>query len=371
MNAANGGRIACGRSGTLTERAEPPRPDEIEVALFGPGYGECAVVHAGGGDWIVVDSFRTPGGRPVAMKYLEELGLDPARSVRLIVATHWHDDHMKGLGELVSRCPGADFCCASALGSREFMSVAAAWAETGLRDDGIREIHTVMSHLDRADSQPVWALASRRIHRSSSCEVWSLSPGDEAYSSFLASLAPHSGTGPLRGVDHLKPNRLSVVLLVRIDGGVSCLFGADLERRGWAAVLRDGARPQDSRSSVFKVPHHGSANAQVQAVWDDLLEPEPVALLAPWRRGRGALPKEAGVDWILARTPNAYATVGGPSGAVSMDRWVRKKLKRDGARVMPESGPPGMIRLRRSMAGESVWRVDLFGTACHLKDFAA
>ena len=352
----------------------PPHPDEIEVALFGPGYGECAVVHVGGGDWIVLDSFLTSGRRPVALQYLDGLGVDLARSVRLIVATHWHDDHMKGLGDLVSRCPGADFCCASALGSREFMSVAAAWAGTGFRGDGIREIHTVMSHLDRADAQPVWALASRRIHRSSSCEVWSLSPGDEAYSTFLASIAPHSGTGPLRGIDLQKPNQLSVVLLVRFNGGTSCLFGADLERRGWAAVLSDTARPQGSRSSVFKVPHHGSANAHLQGVWDELLEPEPVALLAPWRRGGRVLPKEADVDRILARAPNAYATSGGPSGTISMDRWVRKKLKRDGARVVPEAEPPdttGMIRLRRSMDGENSWRVKLFGSACHLKEFAA
>ena len=352
----------------------PPHPDEIEVALFGPGYGECAVVHVGGGDWIVLDSFLTSGRRPVALQYLDGLGVDLARSVRLIVATHWHDDHMKGLGDLVSRCPGADFCCASALGSREFMSVAAAWAGTGLRGDGIREIHTVMSHLDRADAQPVWALASRRIHRSSSCEVWSLSPGDKAYSAFLASLAPDSEIGPLRGIDLQKPNQLSVVLLVRFDGGTSCLFGADLERRGWAAVLGDTARPQGSRSSVFKVPHHGSANAHLERVWDELLEPEPVALLAPWRRGGRVLPKEADVDRILARTPNAYATSGGPSSTISMDRWVTKKLKRDGARVVPEAGPPdttGMIRLRRSMDGENSWRVELFGSACHLKEFAA
>jgi len=345
----------------------------VEVSLFGPGYGECVVVHAGGGDWIIVDSFRTPGGKPVAMKYLDELGLDPARCVRLIVATHWHDDHMKGLGALVRRCPGADFCCASALSSREFMSVAAAWAGTGLRSGGIREIHTVMSHLDRADSRPVWAMAGRRIRHSSNCEAWSLSPGDEAYTSFLRSLAPHSKTGPLRGGDLLKPNRLSVVLLLRFNGGVSCLLGADLERRGWTAVLRDDARPR-WKASVFKVPHHGSANAHLQEVWDELVEPEPIAILAPWRRGGGALPQEGDVDRILSCTPNAYATTGGPSGGISMDGWVRKKLRRDGARVVEEAGSrdtSGIIRLRRSMAGEGLWRVDLFGSACHLSEFAA
>ena len=327
-------------------------------------------MHAGGGDWIVLDSFGPPRGRPVALQYLDELGLDPARSVRLIVATHWHDDHMRGLGELVSRCPEAHFCCASALGSREFMSVAAALAKTGLPDQGIREIHTVMTHLDRADAQPVWATASRRIHRSSSCEVWSLSPHDEAYTSFLKSLAPRPGIGPEHGMHSLTPNQLSVALLLRFDGGASCLFGADLERRGWTAVLRDDTRPR-WKASVFKVPHHGSANAHPEGVWDELLEPEPTAILSPWRRGRGALPKTEDVARILARTPSAYATADATSGATQRDRWVKKRLRGVKAYVTPESGPPGMIRLRRSMAVESSWRVDLFGSACHLKDFAA
>lgn len=353
----------------MTER-NPPHSEEVEVSLFGPGYGECAVVHAGGGDWIVLDSFGPPRARPVALQYLDELGLDPARSVRLIVATHWHDDHMRGLSELVSRCPEAHFCCASALGSREFMSVAAALARTGLPDQGIREIHAVMTHLDQTDAQPVWAMASRRIHRLSSCEVWSLSPDDEAYTSFLKSLAPRPGTGREHGMHSLTPNQLSVALLLRFDGGGSCLFGADLERRGWTAVLQDDARPR-CRSSVFKVPHHGSANAHLEGVWDELLEPEPTAILAPWRRGHGALPKKEDVARILACTPNAYATTNTTRGAVPRDRWVKKKLRNVGAHITQESGTPGMIRLRRSMAVESSWRVDLFGSACHLRDFAA
>lgn len=326
-------------------------------------------MHAGGGDWIVLDSFGPPSERPVALQYFDELGLDPAGSVRLIVATHWHDDHMRGLGELVSRCPEAKFCCASALGSREFMSVAAGLVRTGLPDQGIREIHAVMTHLDQTDTQPVWATASRRVHRSVRCEVWSLSPHDEAYTSFLKSLAPRTGTGPRHGM-HLAPNQLSVALLVRFDGGASCLFGADLERRGWTAVLRDETRPR-FKSSVFKVPHHGSTNAHLEGVWGELLEPEPIAILAPWRRGRGALPKEEDVARILAHTPSAYATTDAADGATPRDRWVKKRMRDVKADITPESGTPGMIRLRRAMDGESAWRVDLFGSACHLKDFAA
>ena len=187
---------------------------------------------------------------------------------------------------------------------------------------------------------------------------------------FSSPLHPDLGPGPGQGMHSMTPNQLSVALLVRFDGGASCLFGADLERRGWTAVLRDDTRPR-CKSSVFKVPHHGSANAHLEGVWDELLEPEPTAILAPWRRGRGALPKKEDVARILARRPNAYATTDATSGATPRDRWVKKRLRRVKAHITPEAGPPGMIRLRRSLAVESSWRVDLFGSACHLKDFAA
>ena len=250
------------------------------------------------------------------------------------------------------------------------MSMAAGLARTRLPDRGILGIHAVMTHLDRANVQPVWATASRRVLRTSSCEVWSLSPNDEAYTSFLKSLAVRPGNGLDHGIRSLTPNHLSVVLLVRFDGDISCLFGADLERRGWAAVLSNHTRPW-ARCSVFKVPHHGSANAHHPGVWDELLEPDPIAILAPWRRGGGALPKERDVRRILEHTPNAYATAAVPDGTVSRDRWVKKRLKNVGARFAPESRLPGMIRLRRSMAGEDSWRVELVGSACRLKDFAA
>ena len=50
-----------------------------------------------------------------ALEYLQRIGHNPASSVRLIVATHWHDDHIRGLAEVVRTCAAADFYCSSAL----------------------------------------------------------------------------------------------------------------------------------------------------------------------------------------------------------------------------------------------------------------
>lgn len=72
----------------MTNAAGPPEDDEFEIILLGPGYGESIVLHVGNGVWVVVDSCLDRDGRPGALRYLEGIGLEPAQSVALIVATH-------------------------------------------------------------------------------------------------------------------------------------------------------------------------------------------------------------------------------------------------------------------------------------------
>ena len=94
-----------------------------------------------------------------------------------------------------------------------------------------------MTHMDHTDAQPLWATASRRIHRSSNCEVWSLSPDDEAYTSFIKSLAPPPSTRPGRRTDSLTPNQLSVALLVRFraSGSHPGPVGQEEAEERWSA----------------------------------------------------------------------------------------------------------------------------------------
>jgi hypothetical protein len=48
-----------------------PADDQIEVSLFGPGYGECCLIHIGNGKWIVVEPIR-PKAMPVILTTDEE-----------------------------------------------------------------------------------------------------------------------------------------------------------------------------------------------------------------------------------------------------------------------------------------------------------
>ena len=354
----------------------PPGQDEFELTLFGAGYGESVVLHVGNGAWVVVDSCVDADGAPRALRYLEDLGLDPARSVALVVATHWHDDHIRGMARLLEACAGAGFCCSGALCRKEFFSVVGALERRRFPDSGfgVREIYDVFSRLHESNSHPKFALANRLVFSRRGCEIRTLSPDDSIFEDFLKSvfgLLPARSQAKPR-LPTLSPNAVAVALWVTA-GDVTVLLGADLEKRGWISILQSDERPA-GRASAIKVPHHGSQNAWEPGVWKDMLESEPFAVLTPWRRGGRALPRPRDAERILERTPNAWATANaGPRGAAPPRRSaaVRRTLRGSGIGLRRVPLSPGAIRLRRPLNSRTPWTVEKFGTACRLADFAA
>ena len=99
-----------------------PAPDEIEFSLFGPGIGECATVHIGDGKWIIVDSCANPQTKePAVLEYFELLRVEPEQAIKLVVATHWHEDHVAGIAKILRRATNANFVCSDALRCDEFL----------------------------------------------------------------------------------------------------------------------------------------------------------------------------------------------------------------------------------------------------------
>src|SRR5829696_3595895 len=93
---------------------QPPDPDEVEFSVFGRGFGESLCIHQGGGEWIVVDSCLNPNtGTAAALTYLTSIGVRVEQDVRLVVATHWDDDHVRGLADVVEACADAYFACSA------------------------------------------------------------------------------------------------------------------------------------------------------------------------------------------------------------------------------------------------------------------
>jgi beta-lactamase superfamily II metal-dependent hydrolase len=338
-----------------------PGRDELELSLFGPGFGESVVVHLGGGKWMIVDScIDQTSGRPVALRYLEQLRVDVSQDVALVVVTHWHDDHIQGAAQVVREATNAKFACSAALKTREFFVLLnAAREEIKLVDNssGVSEFAAILKALNgRSDRQSphYWAAEGTVLFENPAdgIEVRALSPSAETITqaaTTIGNLLPTPGSTIKRIPEH-SPNDLSVVLLIR-SPQASVLLGGDLEtsedpHRGWRAVVASAVRPA-VRSIGFKVSHHGSHNGDLPAIWTNLLAPAPFALLTPYGRGKKPLPSPEDVKRITAQTTNLFSTVWPPTVSPKFDD---KAVKRTVDEVLRDArttrGRPGHLRLR-------------------------
>jgi hypothetical protein len=368
----------------------PPSADEIEISLFGPGYGESIVIHIGNNQWILVDSCMNPHTRkPAALSYLGDLKIDVGRAVRLIVATHWHDDHIRGLSATLRQCTSAKLVISAALSEENFLSLVALYSE--IAEPGLNEFVEILKILDKRKASrstiaaPVLAIADRLVDRHSieldldstiEVQVHSLSPSDASVLKALLSFAelmPSENTNPLR-IPSISPNHASVVLWVKL-GNNQLLLGADLQTAtdptvGWTAIL--GSIAVLGKAEIFKVAHHGSQNAHESGVWSQLLVDNPFAILTPFRRGDVLLPTHADVNRISMSTSNGYITAEPTKHTSKWTHRVVKDTLRDTTRVIyPIHQGWGQIRLRRRANNQSsIWENSLFGTAVSLTDLA-
>ena len=367
--------------------SSPPRNDEIEVSLFGPGYGECILLHIGGSQWIIVDSCIDLNSRkPAALQYLTDIGVDPSKDVKLVIATHWHDDHIRGLGEIVSYCENAKFVCSDALGSKNFLRLVEVYTNhfSSKNEPGAYEFYKIFNTLQNRSSTPKLASVDRHLwcNKKSSyspdilCSVYALSPSDkELLKSKLsiANLLPEEHQ-PKTRLASPKPNNSAVVLLIEV-GKIQILLGADLEETsdaetGWSVIVDSTTRPR-GQAFIYKIPHHGSKNGDFQSIWDNLLLKSPFALITPFTRGPKPLPEESVVRQICKRTENAYISIKQPSKKLKIrEPLVKKMIKRTVKQIKVVEHSTGHVRLRgEPKASHSSWQVHLFNGACNLNSY--
>jgi len=359
----------------------PPANNELELSLFGPGVGECLVVHLGNGDWMVVDSCRNKStGNPIALDYLTEIGVDVARQVKVVLVTHWHDDHIKGVADLFKAAASATFVYPEALSSDQFLRLVASGTNRHFiqQESGVSEFGAVLSELSRrrkeglAGRNHIRAKSNTCVYRNNSAsfpiEVHALSPSEKSCELALAAFAkslPEVGES-IGKVRPPNPNEVSIVLLV-VTPIVSYLLGGDLERafdneRGWLAILDSEVRPK-SRSDVFKVSHHGSTNGDDARIWTELLVETPYALITPYGRGSKPLPSAEDVERVKRRTDHAYCTQWPISSKrVRRDTAVEKGIRETALNWRTSQRTPGQIRLRHS-ATLTIAQISLGGGA--------
>ena len=370
---------------------QPPAQDELEISVFGPGYGECILVHVGHGVWLAIDScIDSRTRRSAPLDYLNAINVDPAVAIEMIVASHWHDDHVRGLHDLLVAAKRARFSCSFALTGKEFVSLAKIYSSKQSKipsgpEELYRCLETVRDRQQQTGSvHHRWAtidkvLCQTEVGQPINFSLTALSPSDQMLSrthQFMIDYlnAVKNGHSEPRLVPGC-PNDVAVALLLEISGR-QVIFGSDLEQEpnqfvGWSAVMTSETIKASGKACVFKVAHHGAISGHSDQVWNDLLVNSPLALLTPFRHGNLRIPTQADRERILRETDQAYISAS-PNGSVKVPRKASKVQAFVDGTVKNRrlaNGRMGQIRWRASLSNaQDAGRVALFGEALALSD---
>lgn len=368
-----------------------PDAHELEVSIFGAGYGEAIVIHVGDGRWIAIDSLGS-SSRSITRDYLEALGVDIASQLDLIVATHWHDDHIRGIADLFEASVAAEFVFPQAMLKDEFIRFAAAFQGQSSKSfsSGVDEFGKVIEIAEKrmlpntkwplrfsADGYVAYRKGVGTLSHGQVVSFEALSPSHFDVAAFLARV---SGVTPQPRVMRRAPtygrNDVSSAFFLLI-GEDAVLLGADVENgthvnSGWNAILSSSTLP-DVKAKLVKVPHHGGLSGHHASMWTNLASAEPIATLTPWAKGRGKLPTPSDIARIAGLACSSFST--GPSASekeVTQPSIVAKVLAKDKIKLTRVGTALGHVRHRATITGGPlVWRTELFGRACVLEAMAA
>jgi hypothetical protein len=361
-----------------TTVGQPPAASELEVTIMGPGFGESIVIHVGDGEWVIVDSCNEPGQhRPAPLNYLEALGINASTAVTTVVATHWDQDHVKGIGDVIETCSAAKFSCASAFLEDEFQNYIEVMS-IGPQDRGAKDIQKAFNALSDSGRVATPAFAGLTLLRRVSsvdtqtvrAELRVLSPSEREYHLFLQEIA--SSMPPIREALRVAvartPNLASVVLALQWED-CDVLLGADMERReeidrGWNAVISTAQSLALRKSGLVKIPHHGSVNAHQDGMWNALLIKMPIATIVPFGKGVGASRPPTERDVVRVRSKASELLITAPHNRTTQtdrDAGITRSFRESGIRTSSVSKTIGLVRFRRNV-GES-WNKTLLGPA--------
>lgn len=354
------------------ELRQKPSPTEIEVTLFGRGVGESILIHLGDYRFCVIDSFRHEN-KPVILSYLEALDI-PTAKVEFVAATHFHDDHTKGLAEIMDAKNPGFLITQNILTGKNIITALLLKGEklTETTESANSEFSKILKCSeknkievkDAGSNKLMLQISKDEITHNQNVQVYSLSPQDIELRAFIQSLEAevyNETKGEKTRTNLAIENHVSIVLWVKI-GETAILLGSDLEKhskgRGWCAVVDNFIL--GDKAEIFKIPHHGSENGHHNDVWDKMVCAKPISILSVFKT---ILPTETDIERI--RALSKHTLIAGKLG--NKKRKEDKAFERDleklnvGIKIDRPASSVGIIRLRKELTPARDWTVEKFG----------
>ena len=174
----------------MAEVLNIPDADQFEITLIGTGggYGETIIIHIGRNQWVIVDSCKDPNtGIVLALDYLNAIGVKLKTQVKLVVCTHWDDDHIRGLGSVLRDCENAKFCISSVSDRKKFLQLVSLDFEKLDKVGSVtssKELMECLNLVELRDSVILKASQDKMLLSTAlgqeSIEIFALSPSDES-----------------------------------------------------------------------------------------------------------------------------------------------------------------------------------------------
>lgn len=318
---------------------------------------------------MLVDSCIEPAEKsPATLHYLKSIGVAPA-DVKWIVASHWHDDHVRGFADLAAECSSAEVFIPGVFSDNEARQMLAAYSGSACLDlsRGTKELFRVVS-------ERTWIPVSHRIPifevqnggvRAQACALTPLPAATHRFVAHAAQYLPQL-EGPINDAPELRPNGESIAIHVDL-GDEAVLLGSDLEEHnehGWSAVAENIWCCGRRKCSIYKVAHHGSEGAHHPTIFERLLQDKPLSVMTPFNSGRVKLPTDADKKRITALSRAGFITSRSTAKSdLPPDQLKRlNKICKGSSKLVAGFGA---ISLRRPIAGGE-WNIRLFGDAAEL-----
>lgn len=314
----------------------------MKLVLFGRGVGEGILCNYDANEWVVVDSCYGSSSyenKAAALEYLENNNI-PFEDVKLIVISHFHDDHIKGMLDIVKQCTSARIFVPQALSTKEFLTYITTIADvnaTTAPQQGVSEIFKIFKEASRTGRliEITKADVSLYFNAKTYSRVSALSPSvlecEDTLRYFLEQVNTLSESTSMElpaNVKNKNVNNNCITLCISQNRNNDILLGADLEvhtdgRKGWSALTATQHAPQKS-TSVFKVSHHGSVNGFCADSWGKLSVEfkKPIGVLTPYSRQN--LPRAEQIKVLQQYTSELYST--SPVKDYPMEKSAQKVL---------------------------------------------
>lgn len=355
-----------------------PSSNEVEVTLIGTGggYGESIVIKIGFDKWIIIDSCINPLTKEsLAISYLNEIGVNLSQVI-LIICTHWHNDHIKGLARTLEQCVNAEFSFSAVNDLNKFLFLCGldeqklskgSVASTTEFANCLKIINNRNAVYTKASSN---LLLLRLIENGVEFQLFALSPSPKTVNDFDSEISELITEFGKRNTAVIKktPNEKSVALLLKF-GDQRVLLGADLEvgiseNEGWRYVVSKCKVFDEVKASLYKVPHHGSSNGYMPEIFESIINENSILKITPF--GPSSLPRIEMLDIYSNHSKDIYLTSSPTSSkkAKKRDKAIEKIINQTAKSLIEVKYSQGIVRSRINFVDKNQsWKTELFYNA--------